>query len=59
MHGLHIDRDKAMNYGLNKTGDLRILDNLDSTCNPNSYSSQVKARNSEQIAQKLKGYQNE
>ena len=59
VHGLTQGTNASKNYGLNKTGDLRILDNSDSTCNPNSYASIMRKRNEGQLAEKLKGFEND
>lgn len=45
VYGITKAANASKNYGLNKTGDLRILDNTDSTCNPNSYASIMRKRN--------------
>ena len=48
------------NYGLNKTGDLRILNNsCDSMSRPTSYASQLKTRNADHLTTALKSYEND
>ena len=46
VHGIRQGQTSDKNYGLNKTGDLRILNNSsDSMSYPGSYASQMKVRN--------------
>ena len=59
MKGFHQGQISDKNYGLNKTGDLRILNNSDSMSYPHSYVSKMKTKNAGQLALKLKSYEND
>jgi len=56
--GLHLDLNENNFYGLNKTGDLRILENFDSMGKVNSYANKSKIRNISKLKKMLKGFEN-